>query len=244
MSATLIVIVVLITVSILALVKYMARQKHRRFLNPLRVHLDGDAGDLELRWFRGVQTNLTGLYRGRWVQFHLAERSGAQEYNRGTPPRFQVSLATSALLFFEVQDKAHLGFLKWLKWSVAPRAVSTLQVGDPDLDDRFLFQFRSTDSPEDEMWSRKLLEWTKQPEVRGALHSLHSYDVRRITMTPTLQRELKYETANNPEAQVLVLTFEPYRKETLDVGRVKVILETMESLARSLESVSNPSSAA
>jgi hypothetical protein len=175
---------------------YFHRQYNRRRLLSLAGILDEHPTDVR-GWF-GFR--LEGHFRGREASFRI------EPGRKNSPPRFFVSLACRAPVAFVV-TREQLGS----KIAKALRLLKDVEVGDPELDGRFVFKCAEPDS---------FAPWIREPSVRAAVLSLMTR--RQVDLLEAEEGSLKAMRAGRGAA-------------FLDPENARGILEDEEILVRSLE---------
>ncbi len=188
---------------------HSTRIKHYRVSLALRKLLDEQSGEIQGSWWTG---KLEGHFRGRRVRFQLHESISQGE----TDPGFRITLSCSSPLFFEVRRKDPVLDTLFLG--------RKLEVGDRELDEKFRFSCGKEKAVE-LRW--QFIQWIQRPEVKRNVQLL-------LLGRDVHHRELKFDDKDR-SIKSLEATYGLAREKYLDISNVRAVLESMGTLAESLE---------
>jgi hypothetical protein len=191
--------VVLIVLVFVALKK--SKEQRKAFLDSLAGLFDERSGEAIAKAFSPL-TILRGHYKGR------AALLSADEGGKNKPSEFHVGIVCHAPIEFKIQIQS--GGDKFLQ---ALHLEKDVQVGDPDLDEKFVFTCQDPD---------RFSSWVRRSEVREKLMSMMiADDVTRLHLTK----------------RTLTAAILGYKRKNLTLESVDGILRNTYGMIESIESV-------
>lgn len=215
---------------------YTTKKKQERLLVHLSELLDERSGQPHTS-FASETGELSGHFQGRGVRFSL------QEGSRTSPSKFNITLSCEIPFMFAVKRKRiFLGISN-------PPSGKLIETGDPELDRKFFFSdviggtggrftrmvMRLPAVPQEEHMEerQRFSAWIRDPEVKKTMDSL--FYARRVDyLTPT--SVLGPGEGPQGRGTGLSASHYRYRRKELEVNNVRMVMEDLNVLARSLDS--------